>query len=116
MSAWETGPQRGHSLPSGSRRSKLSQSFPYGAGAASRFALPNQISFDAAGNLWVLDQSVTPAGVVSTVAYEPGYFTFNGYTPPPTAKSLPSALPSMLANPTGGVYVRIGCAIEKIGR
>jgi serine/threonine protein kinase, bacterial len=91
-----------------------------GTGAAARFAFPNQISFDATGNLWVLDQSysairvITPAGVVSTFAYEPGYFSFNGYTPPSTAKSLPSELPSMLVNPAGGVYVGIGCAIETI--
>ena len=92
-----------------------------GTGAAARFAFPNQISFDAAGNLWVLDQSfsairiITSAGLVSTFAYEPGYFSFNGYTPPSTAKSLPSVVSSMLVNPAGGVYVGIGCAIEKIG-
>ena len=93
---------------------------PQNIGAAARFAFPEQISSDAAGNLWVLDQSfsairiITPAGVVSTFAYEPGWFSSFGYTPPPTAKSLPSALPSMLVNPAGGVYVGVGCAIEQI--
>lgn len=92
-----------------------------GSGAAARFDLPNQISFDATGNLWVLDQNhsavrvITPAGVVSTFAYVPGYVSLNGYTPPSTAKRLPSLLGSMLVNPAGGVYVGIGCAIEKIG-
>ena len=69
----------------------------------------------------MLDQSfsairiITPTGMVSTFAYDPGYFSFYGYIPPAGAIKLPNAIPSMLVNPAGGVYVGVGCAIEKIG-
>ncbi len=49
-----------------------------GAGVQARFDTPTDLAFDAHGNLWVADlqnnalRTVTPAGMVSTVAGQPG--------------------------------------------
>ena len=91
-------------------------------GVAARFMLPDSLSIDAAGNLYVNDangsavRKVTPGGVVTTVAYSDS-FTANTGQPPPSGALHIVALQYALhvANGAGILYFPIGCAIEKAG-
>jgi sugar lactone lactonase YvrE len=80
-----------------------------GTGSAARFANPNGISVDGAGNIYVADtynsviRKVTPAGVVTTLAGSPG--SFSG-TSDGTGNAVRFFLPyGIAADSAGDVYV-----------
>ena len=91
-------------------------------GLAARFMLPDSLSIDAAGNVYVNDDNgsalrkMTPANVVTTVAYSDG-FTANTGQPAPGGALHIAALQYALhvVNGAGVVFFPIGCAIEKAG-
>ncbi len=94
--------------------------FADGTGSAARFNGPGNLTIDAGGNLFVIDQNdeairkVTPAGVVTTVAIMTGYD--QGFSPvPPAGLTLPVQVVGITISPTGAGYIAVGCAIEKIG-
>ena len=92
-------------------------------GAAARFTSPDGVAIDAAGNLYVHDnegsalRKVTPAGVVTTVAYD-DYFTANTGQPAPAgALHISGSLQNgtIAVNAAGVLFFPLGCAIEKAG-
>jgi hypothetical protein len=91
-------------------------------GNAARFNLPDTLSIDAAGNLYVNDangsavRKVTPGGVVTTVAYTDS-FTANTGQPAPSGALHVATLQytTFVANSAGVLYFPSGCAIEKAG-
>ena len=96
--------------------------FADGTGTAARFYSPKDISSDAAGNLYVVDQNytairkVTPAGAVTTVAVTSA---FAGQLPAGAIRlqgidSL--VVPFAIANIAGKLYLPVGCAIETLGQ
>ena len=89
-------------------------------GAAARFNGPQDISIDGAGNLYVSDaaqslvRKVTPAGVVTTVAYTDTFIN-SGHTAPSGALHIPVAnggAAVYVVNSVGVAYIPVGCAIE----
>ena len=97
--------------------------FADGNGAVAKFYQPWEMSIDAAGDLFVSDNShvairkITPAGVVTTVVVS-GYFTTQTGLQPPAGAVRLQALTSntyYIANSAGVVIVPVNCALEKIG-
>ena len=90
-------------------------------GVAARFNLPDSLSIDAAGNLYVNDangsavRKVTPGGVVTAVAYTDS-FTATGQPAPSGALHIVTLqYTTFVANSAGVLYFPSGCAIEKAG-
>jgi hypothetical protein len=91
-------------------------------GVAARFNLPDSLSIDAAGNLYVNDangsavRKVTPGGVVTTVAYTDSFTANTGHPAPSGALRIVTLqYTTFVANSAGVLYFPSGCAIEKAG-
>ena len=91
-------------------------------GNAARFNLPDTLSIDAAGNLYVNDangsavRKVTPGGVVTTVAYTDSFTANTGQPAPSGALHIVTLqYTTFVANSAGVLYFPNGCAIEKAG-
>jgi hypothetical protein len=92
-------------------------------GAAARFTSPDGLSIDAAGNLYVHDNEgsalrrVTPAGVVTTVAYDDSFTANTGQPAPAGALHIAGSLMNgtIAVNGAGVLFFPLGCAIEKAG-
>jgi hypothetical protein len=91
-------------------------------GVAARFNLPDSLSIDAAGNLYVNDangsavRKVTPGGVVTTVAYTDSFTANTGQPAPSGALHIVTLqYTTVVANSAGVLYFPNGCAIEKGG-
>ena len=92
-------------------------------GAAARFNGPQDISIDGSGNLYVSDagqsvvRKVTPAGVVTTVAYTDAFIN-HGNAAPSGALHIPvmsNGAAIWVVNSAGVAYIPVGCAIETSG-
>ena len=91
-------------------------------GLAARFNLPDALSIDAAGNVYVNDangsavRKMTPAGVVTTVAYTDDFTATTGQPPPGGALHIAVLKASThIVNGAGTLFFPIGCALEKAG-
>jgi hypothetical protein len=93
-----------------------------GTGAAASFSQPYEIQIDSANNLYVPDNNnsvirkVTPAGVVTSVAYAPYFQSQTGQVPPSGALILPVAGSNIVYSLTknGVLNTPVKCAEEKI--
>lgn len=98
--------------------------FADGVGTAARFSNPEDLSLDAAGNLYVVEsffalRKVTPAAVVTTpvVADQFTNAAPGGPAVPAGALVVPPGvnLRRALATPSGNFYLIVGCSLQKTG-
>jgi hypothetical protein len=102
----------------------LSQGFADGIGTAAKFYAPYDVSFDASGNLYVVDsffaiRKVTPAAIVSTPVVANAFSSFapGGASVPAGALVVPPgvSLYRALATPSGNFYLIVGCSLQRTG-
>ena len=100
------------------------QGFADGTGSAAKFYVVDDLSFDAAGNLYAVDndlaiRKVTPAAVVTTpvVTFRFSDFSPGGAPAPAGALVAPAGvnLYRALATPSGNFYLIVGCSLQKTG-
>ena len=100
------------------------QGFADGTGSAAKFYIVDDLSFDAAGNLYAVDhdfaiRKVTPAAVVTTpvVIFRFSDFSPGGAPAPAGALVAPAGvnLYRALATPSGNFYLIVGCSLQKTG-
>ena len=98
--------------------------FADGIGAAAKFSGPVDLSFDAAGNLYVTDnvgtamRKITPVAVVTTPVVASIFPNIGPGAPVPAGALVlvpPIVLTHALATPSGNLYIFVGCSLQKTG-